>query len=282
MPPDDGRIRCFDSPGHRLNPALQEGQRHIKGQLINRMDSDDRMPLNKIELMVGHWQAHGPGHVLAGGTQHFRDDGPVGEGFQRYDKWLNEVAKQNRHLEEIYTECVIPSHCWMMHADDFERVGGFTDVYPEDYDLTFRIYGCGLKIVGMDHILHHWRDRSERISRTWEEYKDNRYFGLKLSYFLELDHDPKRPLVLWGAGRNGKDMAKLLGKAGVAFSWVCENPNKIGHVVYDVLMQDPSVLETLDNPQVMIVVASPDGKTAIRKSLSALGLRPRLNYWFFA
>lgn len=279
---NDARIRCFDSPGQRLNPALQEGARHICGDLINRMDSDDIMPPSKLAVMVEAWQAHGPGHVIAGGTQHFRDDGPVGEGFKRYDTWLNNVARTSSHLEEIYTECVIPSHCWMMSTADFEKAGGFTDVYPEDYDLTFRIYKAGLTIVGIDHILHHWRDRSERISRTWEEYKDNRYFQLKLNYFLELDHDASRPLVLWGAGRNGKDMAKLLRASGVAFAWVCENPNKIGHVVYDVKMQDPSALSELEHAQIMVVVASPDGKADIKQQLQSRGKQSRTDYWFFA
>lgn len=278
----DPRIRIFDSPGERLNPALQEAQRHIQGSLVNRMDSDDKMPLDKLESMVAAWKSVGKGHVIAGGTQHFRDDDEVGEGFKRYDRWLNAVARDQRHLEEIYTECVIPSHCWMMHAEDFAAVGGFTDVYPEDYDLTFRIYQHGLNIVGMDKVLHHWRDRSERISRTWDEYKDNRYFELKLRYFLPLDRDESRPLVLWGAGRNGKDMARLLLAAGQSFHWVTDNPNKIGHNVYGVIMESLDAVPVIENPQIMIVVASPDGKQAIRSQLAAWGKGVREDFWFFA
>lgn len=278
----DPRIRTFNSPGERLNPALQEGQKHIRGTLLNRMDSDDRMPADKLEAMVGAWQAVGQGHVIAGGTEHFRDDGEVGPGFKRYDAWLNHVAKEGRHLEEIYTECVIPSHCWMMHVEDFFAVGGFTDIYPEDYDLTFRIYQHGLTIVGLDKVLHHWRDRSERISRTWDEYQDNRYFELKLRYFLPIDRDPNRPLVLWGAGRNGKDMARLLQAQGESFHWVCDNPNKIGHNVYGVILEPLEAVLDLDHPQVLVVVASPDGKAAIRTQLEAWDKHVRHDFWFFA
>ena len=36
------------------------------------------------------------------------------------------------------------------------------------------------------------------------------YFDLKLPYFLELDFDKNRPLVIWGAGTKGKQLAKKL------------------------------------------------------------------------
>ena len=43
-----------------------------------------------------------------------------------------------------------------------------------------------------------------------------------------VDRNLKRPLVLWGAGKNGKDMAKLLLKKEDDFFWVCNNGEKIG------------------------------------------------------
>jgi FlaA1/EpsC-like NDP-sugar epimerase len=126
-----------------------------------------------------------------------------------------------------------------MHRDDFAAVGAFTDVYPEDYDLAFRIYRQKLKVIGLDKILHHWRDHQVRISRTWEEYKDNRYFELKLKYFsAKSTAMPARPLLLWGAGRNGKDMAKLLRKREDAFIWVSDNPRKTGETIYGIKLED--------------------------------------------
>ena len=173
----DLRVRYFDSDQPKLIPTLQVGYRHTKGTLINRMDSDDKMPDYKIEVLVKEWLKHGIGHVIAGGTEHFVDEGEVGDGFIKYEQWLNKVAKSSTHYQEIYRECVIPSHCWLIHKDDFDAVGAFDPlIYPEDYDLCFRMYRQGLTIIGIDVILHHWRDRSNRISRTWEEYKDNRYF----------------------------------------------------------------------------------------------------------
>lgn len=278
----DPRIRVFDSDGHRLIPALQCGYRQVRGTLINRMDSDDMMPHDKLESMVAIWTRNGKGTVVAGGTQHFVDEGEVGDGFRRYEDWLNEVARTQTHYEQIYQECVIPSHSWLVHRDDLDRVGAFDPlIYPEDYDLCFRFYRDGLRIVGMDKVLHYWRDRSERISRTWEEYKDNRYFELKLTYFYELDRDFDRPLVLWGAGRNGKDMARLLLQKEPEIFWCCDNERKIGKDVYGIRMSSWEALPDVVNPQIMVVVSSPDGKAEIRKQLALWGKRPVTDYWFF-
>ncbi|WP_456459612.1 glycosyltransferase family 2 protein [Reichenbachiella sp.] len=279
----DARVRVFHSTKPKLIPTLQEGYKHVSGTLINRMDSDDKMPADKLEVLVDEWQKHGKGTIIAGGTEHFVDEGEVGDGFLRYERWLNDVARRSVHYEEIYKECVIPSHSWLAHKDDFDAVGAFdSEIYPEDYDLTFRFYKHGMKIAGLDKVLHHWRDRSNRISRTWEEYKDNRHFDLKIKNFYELDRDKSRPLILWGAGRNGKDMAKLLLQWENHFHWVCDNKNKIGKDVYGIRLAHFEEIQNLDNPQIMIVVASPDGQIEIREQLKKWDKKPVLDFWFFA
>lgn len=279
----DNRIRVINSERHLLIPTLKEAYKLCRGTLINRMDSDDKMPDYKLELLVTEWLKYGKGHIIAGGTEHFVDNGEVGEGFLRYERWLNDVAKRSVHYEEIYQECVIPSHCWIIHKDDFDKVEAFEpEIYPEDYDLCFRFYSHGLTVIGIDSILHYWRDRSNRISRTWHCYQDNRYFDLKLKYFYNIDRDTNRPLILWGGGRNGKDMAKLLQDRGETFHWVCDNERKIGKDIYGVRMEHYDIIPELGNPQIMIVVASPDGKVAIREKLDLWNKKPVKDFWFFA
>lgn len=279
---NDQRIRVYDSPGERLIPALQEGIRQANGMLINRMDSDDRMPADKLEVLVRHWVQHGKGHVVAGGTEHFVDEGEVGDGFRRYEKWLNEVARTGTHYQQIYKECVIPSHSWIIHREDFFAAGAFDPViYPEDYDLCFRFYKKGLNVIGIDHVLHHWRDRSNRISRTWEEYKDNRYFDLKVTNFYELDRDMDRPLVVWGAGRNGKDLVKKIKPREEVFTWACDNDKKIGKDIYDIRMEGSEIIVQLDNPQIIIAVSSDQDRHDILQKLTHWGKQPVSDYWFF-
>lgn len=278
----DQRIKVVHSKRNLLIPALKEGYAEATGELINRMDSDDRMPQDKIEVLVLEWLKVGKGHIIAGGTEHFVDEGEVGGGFLRYEQWLNRIAREQLHWQEIYRECVIPSHCWIIHRDDFDAADGFNpEVYPEDYDLCFRFYRKQLRVIGIDKVLHHWRDRSERISRTWDEYQDNRYYTMKLRYFFELDRDHGRPLVLWGAGRNGKDLAKLMLAQDQAFHWVCDNPKKIGLDVYDIRMHGVNSILDLESPQIVVAVASPEGQDEILSWFDQADKRPGADYWFF-
>lgn len=278
----DSRIKVYNSDQPKLIPTLQYGYQFVQGELLNRMDSDDKMPDYKIQVMVDEWMKYGKGTVIAGGTKHFVDEGEVGDGFLKYEHWLNEVARTNTHYQQIYTECVIPSHCWLLHKEDFDNAGAFNPlIYPEDYDLCFRFYRNNMKVIGLDKVLHYWRDRSNRISRTWDEYKDNRYFDLKVRFFYELDRDQTRPLVLWGAGKNGKDMAKHLLANHDTFYWVCDNEKKIGKDIYGVRMQHYNQIKKLDHPQIMVVTASPDGKKEVIHLLTSWNKQPVEDYWFF-
>jgi len=278
----DPRFKYVLSAGNRLNPALQTAYPLSTGTWINRMDSDDIMPRRKLEIMITEAECRGKGHVIAGGTQHFADKGEVADGFKRYDTWLNTVATEQRYRQDAYVECVLPSHCWLVHRDDFERVGGFKrNSYPEDYDLFFRYYQAGLRFIGLPYTLHYWRDRSERISRTWDEYKDNRYYDIKLKYFFKLDRDPNKTLAVWGAGRNGKDLVRRILSYEQDIRWFCDNENKIGHIIYDIKIESSAVLSTKQDIQLLICVSSPSGKQEIQSFLDEFMYFPVTDYFFF-
>ncbi len=283
----DDRINVLKNPNPGLLRALRLGYAHSSGELIHRMDSDDVMPNSKLELMItafNNFRQQENYHLLiTGATKYFSDEGKIGQGFLRYDKWLMEVAEQQSYRHEVYKECVIPSNCWLIHRKDFDAIGGFEhDTFPEDYDLCFRFIEAGYRIVGLPRVLHYWRDRSDRISRNWEEYSDNRFFELKVHYFYKMDRDKTRPLILWGGGKNGKDLAKLLLEKESVFNWVCDNDNKIGKDIYGIKMEHFSIVKKQLNPQIIIAVASPDGQIEIENELKKQKFTKGLDYWFFS
>jgi glycosyltransferase involved in cell wall biosynthesis len=279
----DSRIKVFTNPNPGLLQALRFGYSKTTGNLIHRMDSDDKMPVSKLSLMHNEWIKQGKGSVITGGAEYFMDNAEVGDGFKRYASWLTEVSRTNSHAENIYRESVIASNCWLVDRDDFDKIGGFEpETFPEDYDLCFRFYQGGLKIIGLDAILHLWRDRPDRISRNWDVYKDHRFFDLKINYFFSIERDSNRPLALWGAGKNGKDLAKLIQGQESNLNWVCDNEKKIGKDIYGIRMERFEKIKDLNDPQIIIAVASPDGQKEIETILKSWNLTAGDDYWFFA
>jgi len=277
----DTRIKVLENEGKGIIEALRTAYSHSKGTFITRMDSDDLMSKNKLETMVNALGIHGEGHVALGKVNYFSKEG-VGGGYKGYEKWLNRLTEQGTNYSEIYKECVIPSPCWMVYRNDLDKVRSFlSNRYPEDYDLAFRFYEQGLKCIPCNEVLHHWRDYTYRTSRTSEHYAQNYFLDIKLYYFLKLNHNNKRPLVLWGAGNKGKELAKNLIAQNLDFTWACNNGNKIGLDIYDIKMVHYSEINNLQHPQIIITVANKEAQAFIKEFLLAKGNNPVDDYFFF-
>ena len=94
---------------------------------------------------------------------------------------------------------------------------------------------------------------------------ENHFIDLKLRYFLKLNYDNSRPLVIWGAGTKGKYIAKTLQKKKIDFIWICDNPKKIGKHIYDVELHNFPYLETQKNPLSIISVANKTAQKEIKE-----------------
>ncbi len=277
----DPRIQVFTNKGDGIIPALRTAYDTAAGEFVTRMDSDDIMENQRLKLMVASLQEYGKGHLAVGQVRYFSHRG-ISNGYARYEQWLNQLTEKGSNYSEIYKECVIPSPCWMAFKTDFDACGGFTpNRYPEDYDLTFRFYELGLKIIPCNQVLHLWRDYDTRTSRTHEHYAQNYFLDIKLHYFLRLDYQDTRPLVVWGAGNKGKTIAKTLVEKRIPFVWLCDNPKKIGKEIYGKSLVHFKSLEQLEQPQSIITVANAQAQIEIRKHLKGIGQSLMADYFFF-
>lgn len=277
----DSRIKLFKNNGSGIINALKCAFYHSKGDYITRMDSDDIMTPNKLEVMLNLLLKNGKQHVAIGQVKYFSKEG-ISDGYERYERWLNNLTLKSDNYSEIYKECVIPSPCWMMHRADFVACDAFNpNRYPEDYDLAFRFYKNNMKCIPCNQVLHHWRDYPSRTSRTHEHYAQNYFLDIKLQYFLELDHDQNRPLTLWGAGFKGKRIAKLLKKNNIEFIWMCNNPKKIGKHIYDTQLHNFNYLSQLKSPQCIVTVANEQSQERIRNYFETLKMTSMAGYFFF-
>lgn len=278
---NDARIKLFKNSGNGIIDALRFAFSKSSGTLITRMDSDDIMRPKKIETLTTSLLKYGKHHVAVGLVNYFSEEG-IKSGYKSYEFWLNTLTKTGANYTEIYKECVIPSPCWMVYREDLIACDGFNpNRYPEDYDLAFRFYKHGFKCIPCNVILHDWRDYNTRTSRTHVHYAENHFIDLKLHYFLELDFNLNKTLVVWGAGNKGKKIAKTLIEKGIAFEWVCDNPKKIGRDIYGKILHPFSFLEQLKNSQSIITVANKTDQKEIKGYMNNLNLQPIKDYAFF-
>jgi len=277
----DTRIKVFKNSSSGIINALRLAFKKSSGTYITRMDSDDIMHPKKLELMLNDLQSYGKKHIALGLVKYFSKAG-IGDGYAKYESWLNELTSNGNNYSEIYKECVIPSPCWMLHREDLIACDAFNpNRYPEDYDLTFRFYKNNIKCIPSNTVLHYWRDYSSRASRTDSNYAENHFLDIKLHYFLELNYNPSRPLTIWGAGRKGKTIAKLLLKKDINFIWICDNQKKIGKHIYDLELFHFEYLKTLKSPQSIITVANAEEQDSIKSYFSAMKMQVIKDYFFF-
>lgn len=274
----DERIKAYKNTEKGIIPALRLAYSKGSGQFITRMDSDDVMAVEKLKALKAILSHRGRGVVATALVKYFAVDG-VKDGYHRYETWLNQLSLSQNNFTEIYKECSIASPCWMLHREDLDQCGAFDSaIYPEDYDLCFRFYEQNFQPVCHPKVLHYWRDYASRTSRTDANYADNRFLDLKMHYFLKLDRAAEQALCLWGAGKKGKQIAKVLQQQGIDFQWFCDTVTKIGKDIYGVTMQPYQAIARLENPQIIVAVAAPDAQVSIRQFLKQHELE---NTFFF-
>jgi len=272
----DVRIKVLANQGNGIIEALKTGYQFSNGNLISRMDSDDKMTSDKIQKLVSIILENGPKTLATGKVAYFSDAG-IGEGYKNYQNWLNQLTTNENNFSEIYRECSIPSPCWMVSKKNLDECEAFNhNTYPEDYDLAFRFYKNGLEVKTHKEVIHYWRDYPQRTSRNNEHYQDNRFIDLKVNYFVDLELTNQQ-LILWGAGKKGKMIAQKLNAKQVDYNWVCNNEKKIGKDIYGVLLEADNIVLTIKNPLVIVAVAAPNEQIVIKNWLES----KKINHVFF-
>ena len=120
----DERFQLHRSNGLGIISALQTGLDLAKGDLISRMDADDLMTKDKIELMRSALLKSNKKSVCTALVSYFASEKRCKKDL-KYETWLNNLTTKESNFTQIYKECTIPSPCWMAKKIDIENIGGF-------------------------------------------------------------------------------------------------------------------------------------------------------------
>jgi hypothetical protein len=202
----------------------------------------------------------------------------VGEGMLIYEEWLNGLVNEGEILKEFFIESPIANPSAMMRREELVALGGYQDRgWPEDYDLWLRYRAAGKRFAKVPQVLHYWREHGGRATHTNSRYSVENFLRAKAHYLCVGPLRERDGLIVWGAGKTGRRIAKHLERGGSAPDvFIDITPKKIGGTLRSrpVVGPDdlPGWLERYERPMLLAAVASRGARALIRGHLAGLGM----------
>ncbi len=267
----DSRIKWQNNMGNGIIDALSTAYQRCRGQLIHRMDADDKMPEKKLETLL-ELLVKKPTAIATGKVAYFGRN-PISDGYLAYQHWINQRCEKKDHHDWMYRECVIASPNWLVHRNLIEEIGGFEALnYPEDYDLVLKWLNAKKEVVSSTEVTHYWRDHSYRTSRNSEVYDQSSFFQLKLDYWIKNKLKKSGTVVVLGENQKAEKVKSFLSNHSIRFRWLG---------IQGKATEEFSALENIESAQVLVCVYPPQPAfSALDNALQSYHLQHGKSYWF--
>lgn len=279
----DARIVPIATGGVGIPGALTRGLAAARGDFIARMDADDISLPGRLTRSRAALEADP--HLGAVGTQveAFADPGTaLGEGMRRYVDWMNALLSPEDHERDLFVESPLCHPSVTLRSEALHAVGGYRDVpWAEDYDLWLRLTAHGYGLAKVPAVLLRWRHREGRATLRDPRYARARFDEAKGHYLAPRLAALGRPVVVWGAGKTGKRIARALERHGVyAERFIDIDPRKIGRTARGAPIVAPDAPDAIERGRhtVVVAVGAPGARAIIRDCLDAAGLREGADY----
>jgi glycosyltransferase involved in cell wall biosynthesis len=278
---NDPRIRLFNNPGRGLVAALNHGLGLASCRFVARMDGDDIMLPQRLQLQYEYMLQH-PDITALGSFARLFPEHAIQDGFREYMRWQNSCITPRDIADEIYIESPLVHPSIMFRQDAVMELGGYrAGPFPEDYDLWLRMHHAGMQMTKLSQELLEWRDYPERTSRVDARCSREAFDRLRASYLAReprlLQHQDN--FVIWGAGRKTRKRCRHLLNHGLTpRAWVDIDPNKIGNRLNGVPVVAPQWLQLEEKPFVLGYVANHGARDDIASQLHAMGYQRGSNY----
>lgn len=290
----DERVRVLRTGGTGLVAALRRAVEEARGTLWARMDADDVAHPDRLQAQRCFLMDRPDLAGCGTGVRYFPRHS-LGSGYRRYESWLNSLHDPRELARDLFVECPIAHPTLMLRAEAYRKVGGYRDVgWPEDYDLILRLHREGLRMANLPRVLLQWRVWPGRLSAQSPVYSPESFLRCKVHHLMRGYLAAGRPVIVWGAGRVGKRLARELRSQGCQPAAFVElDPRKIGQQMHGARVLSPEELGRLwkaggfpcgsrdclaagqaaERPYVLVAVGTPGARQEIRQALCRLGMR---------
>lgn len=269
----EARIRVIRPGPIGLVASLNLGMEESRTQFVARMDADDLMKKDRLQLQFDFLCAHPNIALVASRVELFPKE-EVLAGYLEYIRWQDQCHSPEEIADNIYVESPFAHPSVMFRREVVRSLGGYRDGnFPEDYDLWLRIAETRRPMAKLPEVLLSWREGANRMSRINSRYAREAFDELRAHY---LSRDPRlhsgREIVIWGAGRKTRARAGLLLDRGIHnTAWIDIDPKKIGQTLMDRPVYSPEWLDRTDRPFVLVYVTNHGARDLIAAKLQSLG-----------
>lgn len=281
-------LRCYDSArylrvehteNHGIARALAFGVQLCRGRYICRLDADDLMSPGRLRAQAGFLDQHPDIHLVSGTVRHEVIEGDKNGGMARYVDWMNRQISHEEMLQSIWIDSPVAHPSVMFRREAIASAGGYQDVpWPEDTDLWFRMFLCGMRFAKLDSETVIWRDHPKRLTRIDHHYGQEQQAAMKAHYLPRFfPRARQHGVTVLGAGPFGKRLGRALKNSGVSLRrFVDIDPRKISRIRLGVeVMSLDSLNPTL--PELLVAaVGSAGARDEIERDLQARGFLVRL------
>lgn len=278
----DPRIRLLRPGRIGLVRALNLGLRQARAPLVARMDADDVMYPERLELQFQYMMDH-PEVDLVSSKVELISDKEVTKGLLEYLRWQDSCLSPEDIETDIYIEAPFVHPTVMMRRDVVVNLGGYREgPFPEDYELWLRMIEHGCKMAKIPRVLLKWRDHPRRLTRVDSRYSKEAFDLLRANYLAK---DKRlwgeRGFAIWGAGRRSRQRARLIIERGLKpLAWIDVDPKKIGREIWGIRVQPMEWLAREPRPFVLVYVRVHGAREEIKRNLELLGYKRGEDYLF--
>jgi len=264
--------------------ALNAGLQACRGELIARIDADDRSRPERLRLQAEYLQNQPEVGVVSCRTAGFPEEA-MRAGFQVYLDWQNNLLTNDDIRREMFVESPLPHPSVMFRREVVEAAGGYQEHgWPEDYDLWLRLYLAGVKFAKLPDVLFEWRESPGRLTRTDGRYSLENFLRAKAHYLCRGPLLNRDAVILWGAGMIGRRLSKhLLREGAPVVAFIDIDPKKIGNTRHGRPILPPEALPDLwksyQRPALLAAVGARGARALIRSRLQAFGLVEGQDWW---
>jgi len=268
----DARIRVLRNAERRgLVETLNAGLAACRGRYLARFDADDMCHPHRLARQIAVLESNPEVSVVGCRVESFPRR-TLGEGYRRYDAWVNAVLTHRDHFRERYVESTVPHPTAMMRTSELRALKGYTDRgWPEDLDLWLRYHAAGAIFRKVPEVLYYWRDHPRRASRRDPRYARAAFLRCKAHHLARDPGLAAGEIVIWGAGPIGRQLGRLLREEGIHIAaHVDIDPAKVGRVRRGAPVIAPEELSRYEGVQVLAAVGSRGARDVIRKALEGM------------